>query len=189
MIEIMRTIRKCIDVIISVTLLLLFFLFSYCSTKKYYSMTSKFSFTTSYNQFYISDDLAPFPQNMWDEVSYNNRISVNNRFIGVITESYGNINGEIEILKSKKELSNFDAFDHVVEASIDIKSGKLKIEDCPNSSIELEISIKPGLYRIRIYSSNLKSVKFSDEYGDYNDFYKIELWEEDYSEVRVLKQW
>lgn len=187
--EITKRIRKCYNRIITVTLLMIFFSFSNCSTKKYNYMTSKFSFSTSYNQFYICDDLAPIPYIMWDEVSNNNRIVVFDRFIGVVTESYGDINGEIEILKSKKELSNFDAFDHVVEASINIQSGKLKIEDCPNSSVELEIPIKPGTYRIRIYSSNLKSVEFRDEYGDYNDFYKIELWEEDYSEVRILKQW
>jgi hypothetical protein len=43
--------------------------------------------------------------------------------------------------------------------------------DCLNRVVELEIKVKPGNYRVRVYSSNLASVV--DEDGD--DFYKIEI--------------
>jgi hypothetical protein len=66
-----------------------------------------------------------------------------------------------------------------------VTNGKIQILDCPNDSIELEIPVKSSTYRVRIYSSNLSSVD-GDE-GE--DFYKIEIWEDDNLERKVLKNY
>lgn len=57
--------------------------------------------------------------------------------------------------------------------------------DCPNSSVELEVKVKPGNYRVRVYSSNLDTV--IDDDGD--DYYKIEMWPDDNMERKVLKKY
>jgi hypothetical protein len=59
--------------------------------------------------------------------------------------------------------------------------------DCPNNSLELEVNVSPGNYRVRIYSSNLSSVVDEDEDGD--DTYKIEVWQDDNMERKVLKRY
>jgi hypothetical protein len=51
--------------------------------------------------------------------------------------------------------------------------------------VELEMIVKPGAYRVRVYSSNLVSVE-GDE-GD--DYYKIEVWPDVQMERKVLKQY
>jgi hypothetical protein len=75
-------------------------------------------------------------------------------------------------------------YDHIVEGGLALKSGILEILDCPSLSIELKIKIKPGFYRMRVYSSNLNSV-IGDEGEDY---YKIEIWP-DTMERKVLKRY
>jgi hypothetical protein len=62
---------------------------------------------------------------------------------------------------------------------------KLQILDCPNLIAELVVTLKPGAYRIRVYSSDLASV-IGDE-G--NDYYKIEIWPSTNMERNVVKQY
>ena len=57
--------------------------------------------------------------------------------------------------------------------------------DRPDFNSELEIQLRPGKYRIRVYSSNLSTV-LGDE-GD--DFYKIEIWPSEAMESKVLKRY
>lgn len=85
----------------------------------------------------------------------------------------------------EKELIDFDLYDHIVEGGIEIKSGTIQILDCPSSEIQLELSVKPGFYRTRIYSINLASVD-GDE-GE--DFYKIEIWPDLEMDRKVLKRY
>lgn len=150
----------------------------------------KFNFDTQYYQFYIEDgsdknkgpSSSPF---FWDEKALNERLALTNGVIGVKTESYGNIKGEIEILNHENTDLNLDNYDHVVEAGIHIQSDKLQILDSPNSHIEVSIKIIPGIYRVRIYSYNLNSV--IDDDG--NDYYRIEIWPSKETERKVLKQY
>jgi hypothetical protein len=152
-------------------------------------MKINFSFNTQYNQFYISDSLSPRETagaDFWTPEAYNERLAVAEGIIGVGTECYGHVKGEIEILNNENQDFNFDEFDHIVEGGIKVESGKLEILDCPTSTIQLKIEVNPGQYRIRVYSSNLDSVEGGEE-G--NDYYKIELWPDNNMTRKVLKQY
>lgn len=105
--------------------------------------------------------------------------------MAVSTESYGLINGEIEILDTSNTNIDYHKYDHIVEGGISIRSGELQILECPSSHIELSLKVEPGNYRVRIYSSNLASVVNDD--GD--DYYRIELWKSDEMKGKVLKQY
>jgi len=144
-------------------------------------------FYTSYHQFYIYDKDSPGDTSspeFGNQQSYNDRLAIEKGIIGVGTECYGPIKGELELLNASNTSVNLNDYDHIVEGGIEIESGVLQILTCPTSSIELEIQIDPGLYRARIYSSNLASVEGGEE-GD--DFYKIEIWPDSYMERNVLK--
>ncbi|WP_283421061.1 hypothetical protein [Chryseobacterium profundimaris] len=151
-----------------------------------------FIFYTEYNQFYISSDKGKFLSSeiLTDETSYTSRLSLENNALVVFTQSYGNIEGEIEVLPKPNIIGDYSNYDHVVEGGINVQSGELQILNCPDNNLELSLKIDPGTYRVRIYSSNLDSVKETDLTNDTDDdYYRIELWKSDDMERKVLKQY
>lgn len=151
-------------------------------------MNYKLNFYTQYHQFFISDKEAEKRTeegDFWTELATNLRLAVGEGILGVGLECYGPFKGELVFLDTKNEQKDLDQYDHVVEGGLNVKSGTLQILDCPNFNIELEVEVKPGTYRARIYSSNLSSVV--EDSGD--DFYKIEMWPDRNMERVVLKQY
>jgi hypothetical protein len=148
----------------------------------------KFAFYTQYNQFYIADKFSPKKtddESFWSSLAYNDRLAIGDGILGIGTECYGPINGELNILSKANTNFNPNKFDHIVEGGVESKSGKIEILDCPNSKVELAIKVAPGNYLVRIYSSNLRSVK-GDE-GD--DYYKIEIWPDNNLQRKVIKRY
>lgn len=143
-------------------------------------------FYTQYNQFYIVDKSFPVKTDgdFWSESAYEDRLAVNEGILGVGTECYGPVKGEINIVEIANNAYDSSSYDHIVEVSIEIKSGVLEVQDCPTSSVQLAISLTAGFYTVRIYSSNLESVD-GDE-GD--DYYKIEIWPSNKKLKEVLKR-
>ena len=142
---------------------------------------------TSYNQFYIcdKDSKGDTGSNFWTNDAFNDRLATEDGVLGVGTECYGPIKGEIEVLDEAKDSINMDSYDHIVEAGIEIKSGTIQILDCPTSTVQLDLKVNSGFYRARIYSSNLATVD-GDE-GD--DFYRVEIWPDQNSKRVVLKRY
>jgi len=152
----------------------------------------KLDFHTFYNQFYVTSDggkaLTPEAErNIWDSKAYDERLWFSKNFIAVRTESYGHIKGELFVLDKEPEETDYTKYGHVVEAGLDAESGVLQILDCPNSRIELEFKVKPGRYRVRVYSCNMAGYD-SDE-AESNDYYKVEIWPGNNLERKVLKQY
>lgn len=153
-------------------------------------MEYKLNFTTSYQQFYLADKLYQGnigSDNFWTDESHDDRLAIEKDVLGIRTESYGTIKGELIVLDKANNEVDYNLYDHVVEGGLEIKSGIFQILDCPNNSVELEVNLIPGNYRARIYSSNLSSVVDEDEVGD--DYYKIEIWKDDNKERKVLKKY
>jgi len=145
-------------------------------------------FYTSYNQFYISDKDSPHDtgsDKFWTTDAFNDKLAIEDGILGVGTECYGPVKGELYLLSEPRNHIDLHDYDHIVEAGIEIRSGIIQILDCPDSCVELEINVIPGLYRARVYSINLASVE-GDE-GD--DFYKIEIWPDTLMERKVLKRY
>lgn len=147
------------------------------------------NFTTEYGQFYINDINASGDtgsDDFWSNQAFEDKLAVEKEILGIsIANDEGIVNCELEILDSKSLISDFSEFDHVVEASIEIKSGSLQVNDCPFSEVILETKIENGNYRARVYSGNLESA-YSEER---NDYYKIEIWKEAFSDRHVLKRY
>jgi len=152
-------------------------------------MKLNFAFDTAYHQFYIRDSLAPIELGgaaFWTKEAYDERLAITEGILVIGTECYGPVKGEIELLDGMNEKFDINKFDHIVEGGIHTESGTLEILDCPTVTVQLMININPGLYRVRIYSSNLSSVE-GGEMGD--DYYRIEMWPDDYEARKVLKQY
>lgn len=154
-----------------------------------------FKFSTQYNQFYLEDEKeenkgSTGSPEFWTDEAFKNRMALEKGIIGVGTESYGNIRGEIEVLDKPDIEKDYSKYDHIVEGGINIPSGKLYIKDCPTGHLELSLDVSPGKYRVRVYSSNLASVKENDLPHDTDkDYYRIEIWPSEDMERKVLKQY
>ena len=150
---------------------------------------AKLDFYTSHRQFYIIDKNpagSTATDDFWSDEASNRRLAVVDGILGVGTECYGPVKGEIIFLRSSPAVEDFAKYDHVVEGDLQIKSGILQIIDCPNGAVEFEKKTRPGNYRIRIYSMNLDSVNGADE-GD--DYYRIEVWEGVPEGVKLFKEY
>ena len=153
-------------------------------------MKHKLNFNTSYNQFYLCDQSSSLntdSDNFWTTDAFNTRLAIEDRVLGIGIECYGYVNGELEILDNECQLINIEQYDHIVEGGLEVKSGLLQVLDCPNAEVELEVAIKPGNYRVRVYSSNLKNTDIDETEG--TDTYKIEIWPSNDMERKVLKQY
>jgi hypothetical protein len=151
-------------------------------------MKHQLDFYTDFGQFYLSDKDAPGDtgsEDFWTDGAHNEMLAVEDGVLGVsIKNDEGIVKCELEFLETKSEILDFSEYDHVVEASIIIKSGILQILDCPHSHVELEKTVEIGEYRVRVYSNNLKTAY--DENPE--DNYKIEIWKAPYSQRVVVKQ-
>jgi hypothetical protein len=147
-----------------------------------------FKFYTEYHQFYIEDEIATgntASVDFWTEDAYNDRLATDDGMLGVGTECYGHVNGELNLLDSANDQIDTDKYDHIVESGLELKSGVLQILDCTSSTVVLAVQVNPGKYRVRVYSLNLDSV--IDDDGD--DYYKIEIWPDSNMERKVLKRY
>ena len=177
----------------TLVLLITLLLFINCKTliNKNNYMNYNLDFYTDYNQFYIVDAKKHFSQKNsieWSSEEYNRRLIVNNGIIAIRTASKGHIKGELKILKSKSNITDYSSYDYVIEATITIEDDKLQLLGCPLNDNILTLNVKNGNYRIRIYSKNILTA--DEDEDENNDSYLIEIWEtkdSDY-ETLVIKQ-
>jgi hypothetical protein len=154
------------------------------STKSY-----KLNFHTSYNQFYIGD--KDYKGNtgsstFWSKEAFSDRLAVDKDVLGIGIGSYGHVKGEVLLVDKLNPNTNLNKYDHVVEGSLQLVSGFLQITNCPDNEIELTLKLKPGIYKVRIYSSNLRNTGLDDEEG--SDLYRIEICPGNSISRRVLKR-
>jgi len=152
-------------------------------------MIHKLSFFSQYGQFYIADKDAHADtgsKDFWNNEAFHNRLAVDDGILGVSIENDEAVaNVEIELLPFKPEEKDLSRFDHIVEESLLIRSGKLQILDCPNSQVEFELNLEPDWYRVRVSSANL--TKAYQEIPE--DKYNIKIWRESCSKIKVVKKW
>lgn len=151
-------------------------------------LTFKLNFYTQYSQFYICDKnstLNTGSVEFWTEKANADRLAIELGILGIATECYGQINCEVLLLDNENFELDLKLYDHVVEAGLSIDSGVIQVLACGSSSVELEINLEPGIYRFRVYSSNLAS--YDGDNGD--DFYKIEVWRSSFIDKKVLKRY
>ena len=152
-------------------------------------MIHNLSIFTQYGQFYIADKDASVDtgsQEFWNSQAFDDRLAIGDGILGVSLENDDALaNIEVELLHSKREEKDLSKFDHIVEGSLLIKSGKLQILDCPNFQVELELNVEPDWYKVKVSFTNLaKAYQENPE-----DKYFIKIWRESYSPSMVIKRW
>ena len=142
-------------------------------------------FYTEYHQFFIHDKGFPIDPSyeLWTNQAHKDRLAISSGLLSVRTACYGPLKGELILLDKQNHVIDLSEYDHVVEGSIHCESGTLEIIACMSNEPDVSLDVPPDIYRVRIYSSGLNSV-VGDE-GD--DFYRLEIWKDSFSERRILK--
>src|SRR6478735_1574050 len=131
-------------------------------------------FYTSHLQFYIRDKSSRFRTDsieFWTDQASEDRLAIEEGLLGIGTECYGHVKGDLQVLNASPEEENISSYDHIVEGSISVTSGILQVRACLDNTPTIELKLPPATYRVRIYSSNLAS---GDE-DDGDDYYKVRI--------------
>jgi hypothetical protein len=153
----------------------------------------EFTIDVDHFQLYLQDDQTEFPSRPLGDRAFLDRIQVAPGLIAILTERFGgDTRVEIEVLSDRPDES-FDAWDQVVECSIEVPSGVLVLSTSTASLTAMEepdwprVRVAPGTYRALVFYGDLDAVDPEDDYlGD--DHYRIALWPGELIEPRVLKR-
>ena len=144
------------------------------------------SFFTEYYQFYILDSETKSTTddaNFWNETAGENRLAAVDGLLGVTVGKYAEIKVNVSVLE-QKPVQLADA-EHIVETSLQVPSGVLRVKCCTNYETQLELNLEKGCYKVRISSFKLSTI-VSDA-GD--DYYVVEIWKSRQAKTKVLKKY
>jgi len=143
---------------------------------------------TDYNQFLVQDENAIFDYsaNIWTDSTIADMVAVTPGIIYVGTARPMSVPVAVEIHDSEPRES-LDRWDHVTECGIELRSGTLVIIGTTDYFPKAKrITVKPTIYRARIFYSKLGSI--SEDGLDGDDNYKISVWPGSYVEPVVIKR-
>lgn len=140
-----------------------------------------------YFQFYIQDEQVEGNlSDSWTKEASRIGLALAPCTVGIGTARNMTVPVTLEVHDSVPD-DDFTSWERVNECSIDIPSGCLVIAGCTDYFPDAaRIYIKPQCYRARIYYGGLNTVV--DEFGEGDDYYKVVLWPEPYSELKVIKE-
>jgi hypothetical protein len=92
---------------------------------------------------------------------------------------------EVEIHHSEPPF-RADAWDHIVECSLDLPSGQLEVHECTSGPVA-SFKVAPGTYRVRAFYGELASLSADGLEG--KDHYRVVLWPAPSGQLLVLKEW
>ena len=145
---------------------------------------------TDYSQFWLHDTGADVAQvaDLWGGAAAPDcRLVVGPGIvcIGTVRNSHAPVT--IEIAEAEPPSASDDAWDEIVECSLQMPVGRLVVHDdiLGQDGIHQTITIPPGCYRVRVYCGSLEA-QHSALKGD--DHYLVILWPDGQTEPRVLKK-
>ena len=149
-------------------------------------MIRRYTILADYHQFYLWDHGAsPDAPTDYTEKDTKRRIKAAPFVVVIQPERNMEVPVEIEIMGKPPDL-DFETWDHVAEASLDLPSGRLELHECTGGSIDV-LSVPPGTYRVRACYGVFGTM--SEDGLDGDDHYRIVLWPAPLADVAVLKQY
>ncbi|MDJ1485023.1 hypothetical protein QNI16_31285 [Cytophagaceae bacterium YF14B1] len=143
----------------------------------------------NYFQIYIEDSLyTAFHIPTFDEEEMSFLLSVGKGSLCIFTIRDMKVPLLVKIVDERPD-SNFDEYDQLVEASIDISSGILSIPDVMDyTDFLFQVRIPVGIYQVLIGYQGLNTITENRRKGD--ESYTIFLWKSGITtEKKILKEW
>ncbi|TRZ45126.1 hypothetical protein [Robertkochia solimangrovi] len=142
-----------------------------------------------YFQFNIQDEVVSGDlSKAWTEEAVERLLAINQGTIGIGTVRDMDVQIYLKIFDSEPELMiDSNAINHINECDLEMSSDNLVIAGSTDYFPEAKrIKIGKGLFRVRVYYSNLE--KLSDDRLDGEDSYEIHLWPTDKrTGIKILK--
>lgn len=99
---------------------------------------------------------------------------------------------DVEVL-DHPPLDNLERYDHVVEGSLDVPSGRVVMGCSDYAPDAARFGLPPGWVRVRVSMSNLQAAKDAGEYSDEDEAtterVRLQLWPAAPAQTEVLRQW
>lgn len=148
-------------------------------------MQKRYEIFADYHQFYLWDHGAmPDAALDYSEDDLQLRVKTAPFLVVIQPERNMSVPVELDILDGPPDEA-LDLWDHVVEASLDLPSGRLEIHECTGGSIDI-LSVAPGTYRVRACFGGLTTL--TDDRLDGEDHYRLVLWPAPAAPLAVIKQ-
>jgi hypothetical protein len=167
-----------------------------------------------YHQFYLFGVDGPDANtggDFWGRESQEARLGVAAGVVGIFAASDSDVRVVVDVY-ARRPPTDLDSWDHVAEASLTIRNGRLSVYGCPDPEPVGEIELPSGDYRLRVHHGNLDNTEEAhgylaernaageevgdiyppDDQGDDEvspDHYRIAVWPEDAAPVQILKRW
>jgi hypothetical protein len=147
-------------------------------------MDRRYAIFADYFQFYLRDHGAqPLAPDDYDEGDIARRIKAAPHIVVIQPERNMTVPVEVALAETAPA-DDFDGWDHVAEASLDLPSGRLEIHECTGGSVDV-LAVTPGCHRVRAYFGGLDTIGADGLEGE--DRYRIVLWPAAAGPVTVLK--
>ncbi|MHC2437519.1 hypothetical protein [Bradyrhizobium sp. USDA 4451] len=145
------------------------------------------SLFADYFQFYIQDEPASGDLSAaWTEEATDRMLAIAPGTVGIGTVRNMDVPVTVTLLEQEPDDDSAN-WDHVVEASLDVASGRVVIAGCTDYFPDaVRIETPPGSYRVRVSYGALDTLSENGLEGD--DHYRLQLWPAAPIAVRVLKQ-
>jgi hypothetical protein len=134
-----------------------------------------FDLLADYFQFYLQDEGAHGDlSNCWTEAAVERMLAVAPGTIGVGTVRNMTVPVDLELHNVEPELV-LNAWDQVVECSLEVRSGRIVIAGCTDVFSDApRITLPPGIYRVRVHYGGLNTL--SEDGLEGADCYQLDLW-------------
>jgi hypothetical protein len=144
------------------------------------------SLFADYFQFYIQDEAATGDlSRSWDEEATARMLAIAPGTIGIGTARNMDVPVAVEI-RDQEPGDDLPEWDHVVEATLDVASGRIIVAGCSDYLPDaMRIVVPPGSYRVRVSYGALDTLSEDGLSGD--DHYRVQLWPASSANFRILK--
>jgi len=147
----------------------------------------EFELFADFHQFYLwdrnfplLDDIEPYTD---DDVQ--RRLKTAPHVVIINPERNMTVRVTVEIHDTEPSLKE-DAWDHIVEASLNLPTGNLQVHECTGGLVA-DLILEPGWYRVISFHGGFATINDTGLEGD--DHYLAVLWPAPESDVKVIKQW
>ncbi|CAL9624755.1 hypothetical protein [Streptomyces sp. enrichment culture] len=156
--------------------------------------TTELSLFADYFQIHVSDaetdgDLS----DAWTDRAVADHLAVTRDALGIGTAVNVHVSVTL-ILLGQEPVDDSAGFDHVVEASLDVSSGRMAVlgcTDCVTDATTFEVT--PGWNRVRVSRSNVARAAEadvdSDSHPDTTEKVRIQVWPAPEAPPAVIKRW
>ncbi|MGC4997384.1 hypothetical protein [Streptomyces sp. DT195] len=156
--------------------------------------TTRLRLFADYFQLHVMDEDAEDDLGeAWTQEAVSDGLAVSRQTLGIGTAVDMDVTVTVELL-GRPPGDDSDAFDHVVEASIEVPTGRIAVLGCTDYLPDAaRFEVPEGFVRVRASRTNLANVRLSDEEG-YDDPEGMEqvhlrIWPAPHSAPAVIKRW